>query len=60
MGTVWAMIVIVVLAGVLFFVAMTGHQWGLFGAMVVCLAVAGIFGSRGSIPRGQGGHDSHY
>ena len=49
-----------VATGVLFFAAVTGHQWGLFAVMAVVLATAGIWGTRGSIPRGEGGHDSHY
>jgi hypothetical protein len=60
MGMVWAMVALVVVSGLLFFGAMTGHQWGLFALMAVCLAIAAIWGSKGSIPRGGSSHDSHY
>jgi hypothetical protein len=56
MGMAWAMLALVVVGGLLFFRAVTAHQWGLFGVMVVVLAIAAIWGTKGSIPRGG----SHY
>jgi hypothetical protein len=60
MGMVWAMLVVVVAGGLLFFAAVTGHQWGLFALMAVCFTIAAIWGSKGSIPRGDSSHDPHY
>jgi hypothetical protein len=54
------MLALVVVSGLLFFAAMTSHQWGLFGLMAVGLTIAAIWGSKGSIPRGDSAHDSHY
>ncbi|HEY3108906.1 MAG TPA: hypothetical protein VGL23_09145 [Chloroflexota bacterium] len=56
MGMAWAMLALVVVGGLLFLRAVTAHQWALFGLMVVVLAIAAIWGTKGSIPRG----DSHY
>ncbi len=60
MGTVWAMMAVVVLAGLLFLRAVTTHSWALFAVMAILLTVAGIWGSKGSIPRGNSAHDPHY
>jgi hypothetical protein len=60
MGMVWAMVAFVVAGGVLFFLAVTTHNWALFALMAVCLTIAAIWGSKGSIPRGDTAHDRHY
>jgi hypothetical protein len=51
MGMVWAMLALVVVGGLLFFTAVTTHQWGLFGLMALCFAIAAIWGAKGSFPR---------
>ena len=60
MGMVWAMLALVVLGGLLFLRAVVAHQWGLFALMALCLAVAAIWGAKGSFPRGDSAGGPHY
>ena len=49
-----------VLVGALLFAwGVQAHQYAMIALGVLCLATAGIFGSRGSIPRDDG-HSGHY
>ena len=60
MGMAWAMIVLVVVGGLLFFRAVTTHQWGLFALMALLFLIAAIWGTRGTIPHGDSTERSHY
>jgi hypothetical protein len=52
-SAVWLAMTFVVVGALLFAYGIQSHQWGLIAVAFICLVTAGIYGSRGSTPRGD-------